>query len=110
MCRFNNLAAFTDGFSPSDLKSPGSNLILTKLLMLPRYRLASPFDRASCRSSLSPLRLTRNHDNLLENFQEQITTTHRIEKLLPSITAAGNEVPVTRTVKAPQTFGHGGSL
>jgi hypothetical protein len=48
--------------------------------------------------------------HLLQDLQKEITAAHRIEKLLATITAASDEVPVTGMVESPQTFGHDRSL
>lgn len=39
-----------------------------------------------------------------------LTPKHPIQELLPTVAAAGSEMPVTGTVKSPQTFGYDRSL
>lgn len=48
--------------------------------------------------------------NLLQDFEEQVTTPRRSKKRLPFVTTTGDEMPVTLAVDADQSFGHDGIL
>jgi hypothetical protein len=48
--------------------------------------------------------------HLLQDLQKQIPPAHRIQELLATVAAAGNEVPISSVMEASQAFRHGRSL
>jgi hypothetical protein len=45
--------------------------------------------------------------HLFQDVQKQIPPTHPIQELLPTVAAAGDEMPVTGMMESPQTLRHG---
>ena len=50
------------------------------------------------------------HSDFFEDLQEKIFAARRFQKLSSVITAAGDEMEFTTTMKSPQSFGHGNNI